>query len=84
MSRADVAGARQQKGDREFCGRDDIGGWGIHNHHSGLGGGVDIDVVQTDPCASHHFEILCCSKGFSIDLRGRATQNRIDIGDSRQ
>ena len=48
VGRRDVARGGDQQTAGELGGGDDVGGRGVDDHHAGLGGGGDVDVVQAD------------------------------------
>ena len=40
-----------------FGGGDGISAWGIHDDDATFGGGIDIDIIDSDACASDDFEM---------------------------
>ena len=80
----DVAGEAQDVADGEFRGGDDVRGGGVHHHDTGLGGGLDVDVVEADACAGDHLEVLRGGDGLGVHLGGGADQDRVDVGDRRE
>ena len=80
----DVAGAGEQQGDGELRGAHDVRGRGVDDHDAGLRGGLDVDVVEADAGARHDLEPRSGGDGLGVDLRGRADEDRVDVGDGRQ
>ena len=78
-----VARAREQQSHRQFRGADDVGGGCIHHHDTRLGGGLDVDVVQSNARARDHLQALRGCDGFRVNLRRRTDQDGIDIRDRR-
>ena len=56
VGRADVAGRGEHQGDGELGGADDVGGRRVDDHDAGLGGGLHVDVVETDARAGDDLE----------------------------
>ena len=78
-----VARAREQQSHRQFRGADDVGGGCVHHHDTRLGGGLDVDVVQSNARARDDLQALRGCDGFRVDLRRRTDQDGIDIRDRR-
>ena len=80
----DIAGRGQQKRDGKLSGTDDVRGGRIDDHHAGLGSGLDVDIVEANPGASDHLEVLRCCNRLRIDHGGRTHEDRVDVSDGRQ
>ena len=81
VGRADVARGGEQQADGELGGADDVGGRRVHDHHAGLGGGLDVDVVEADPGAGDDLEPRGRGERLGVDLGGGADQDRVDVDD---
>ena len=57
VRRRDVAGGGQQQPDGQLGGADDVRRRRVDDHHAGLGGRLDVDVVQPDAGAGDHPEV---------------------------
>jgi hypothetical protein len=79
-----VAGQAQDVAHRQFGGGDDVRGGGIDNHHAGLGGRLDVNVVQADACTGDDFEVLGRGDGLGVHLRGRTDQDGVHVHDGGQ
>ena len=77
----DVAGEAQDVADGQFGGGDDVRGRRVDHHDAGLGGGLDVDVVQADAGAGDDLEVLGGGDGLGVQLGGGADQDRVDVGD---
>ncbi|CAO0830338.1 hypothetical protein SMICM17S_02097 [Streptomyces microflavus] len=77
----DVARGGDQQTAGQLGGGHDVGGRGVDDHHAGLGGRGDVDVVQTDARAGHHAELLRGGDRLGVDLRGGTHQDGVDVGD---
>ena len=53
----DVAGLREQQRDRVLGRRQHVRLRRVHHHHAAPGGGLDVDVVETDPGATDDHEL---------------------------
>jgi hypothetical protein len=84
VGRGDVAGGGQQQADGELRGAGDVGGRRVHDHDTGLRGGLDVDVVEADAGAGDDLQLLGGRDGLGVDLGGRADQDRVDVDDGRQ
>ena len=80
----DVARGGDQQAAGELGGGDDVGGRRVDDHHAGLGGGGDVDVVQADAGAGDDLQLLRGGDGLGVDLGGAADQDRVDVGDGGQ
>ena len=84
VGRADVAGRGEHQRDRELGGGDDVRGGRVDDHHTALGGGPDVDVVQADPGARDDLELLGRGQRLGVDLGGRPDQHGVDVRDRRE
>ena len=84
VGRADVAGGGEHERDGELGGADDVGRRGVDDHHAGLGGGLDVDVVEADTGAGDDLEAGRGRERLGVHLGGRADQDRVDVDDRRQ
>src|SRR3954464_15033362 len=75
------AGQRQHQRDGVFGGGDGIAERRIHHDDAGGGGGGDIDIVDTDAGAAHHFQILGGFDHIGGDLGGGADGNAVILVD---
>ena len=53
----------------------------VDHHDAGLGGGLDVHVVQADAGAGDDLEVLGGGDGLGVHLGGGADQDRVDVGD---
>ncbi len=65
-------------------GRDRVGVRGVDHHHPGLGGGVDVDVVDSDPGSTDDLELWCRGDHPRIHRRGRADDEPGGVGEPAQ
>ena len=79
-----VPGGGEHQRHRELGGRDDVGGRRVDHHHAGLGRGLDVDVVETDPGARDHLEPRRGGERLGVDLGRGADQDRVHVGDGGQ
>jgi hypothetical protein len=79
-----VAGGREHQRHGELGGRDDVGGRRVDDHDPGLGGGLDVDVVEADAGAGDDLEPPARSEGLGVHLRRRPHEDRVDVRDRRQ
>ncbi len=63
-----VASKREQMGNREFSSAHNVRRGRIDHHHTGLGGGLDVDVIQSHTGTRDHFELWRVSDGFLVNL----------------
>ena len=84
VGRSDVARGGQHERHGELRGGDDVGGRGVHDHHAGLGGRLDVDVVEADTGAGDHLQLLGGGEGLGVDLGRAAHQDGVDVGDGGQ
>lgn len=77
----DVAGGGDEQTAGELGGGDDVGGRGVHDHHAGLGGGGDVDVVETDTGARDDLQLLGGGDRLGVHLGGGADEDRVDVDD---
>ena len=80
----DVAGEAQDVAHGEFGGGDDVGRRGVDHHDTGLGGGLDVHVVQADAGAGDDLQVLRGGDGLGVHLGGGADQDGVDVGDGRE
>ena len=80
----DVPGEAEDVADGQFGGGDDVGGGRVDHHDAGLGGGLDVDVVEADAGAGDDLEVLGGGDGLGVQLGGGADEDRIDVGDRRE
>src|SRR6201999_1541116 len=66
----DVACGRQQQTAGQLGGGDDVRGGGVDDHHAGLGGGGDVDVVEADAGSCDDLQLPCGGDRFGGDLGG--------------
>ena len=62
---------------RELSGRNDVRGGRVDDHDTGGRGALDVNVVEADTGTSDDLEVGCCGNNLSVDLGGRANQNRV-------
>ncbi len=77
----DVAGRGDQQTAGELGRGDDVGRRRVDDHHAGLGGGGDVDVVQSDAGAGDDAQLPGRGDGLGVHLGGGADEDRVDIGD---
>jgi hypothetical protein len=75
-----VAGEAQDVADGQFGGRDDVGCRGVHDHDTGRGRGLDVDVVEPDTGARDDLERRSGLDRLGIDLGRGAHQDGVGIG----
>ncbi len=80
----EVAGGGEHQRHGELGGADDVGGRRVDDHHAGLGGGLDVDVVETDAGAGDDLEVAGRGERLGVHLGGAADQDRVDVGDGRE
>ncbi|MCY1218972.1 hypothetical protein D9M72_309300 [compost metagenome] len=68
----------------QFGSGDDVRRRRVDDHDTGLRGGLDVDVVQADPCAGNDLEVLGRGDGFGVHLCGGADQDCVNIRDGRE
>ena len=56
----------------------------VDDHDAGLGGGLDVDVVEADTGAGDDLEVLRGGDGLGVDLRRGADEHRVDVGEGRE
>ena len=78
---ADVAQAREDQGDGELGGRDDVRGRRVDDHGTGRGRGGHVHVVQAHAGAGDDREAARGGEDLRVDLRGRADEQRVGLGD---
>ena len=76
---ADVAGGREHQRDGELGGGDDVGGRRVDDHHAGLGGRADVDVVEADARAGDDLEPRRRRERLGVDRGGAADQQRVGL-----
>ncbi len=79
-----MPGAGDQQATGQLGSGDDVGGRGVDDHHAGLGGGGDVDVVQADARAGDDLQLLGDRQGLGVHLGGAADEDRVHIGDGGQ
>ncbi|GAA3217773.1 hypothetical protein GCM10020256_21190 [Streptomyces thermocoprophilus] len=57
---------------------------GVDDHHAGLGGGGDVDVVEADAGSRDDLQLVRGGDRLGVDLGGRADEDGVDVGDGRQ
>src|SRR5690606_21621385 len=77
----DVPRGREQERDGVLGGGDDVGRRRVHDHHAGLGGGLDVDVVEADAGAGDDAQGLGVLEHLGGDLRGAAHDQRVHVPD---
>ena len=80
----DVARGGEHQRDGQLGGGDDVGGRRVDDHDAGLGGRLDVDVVEADARAGDDLEPAGCRQRLGVDLGGGAHQDRVGVGDRRQ
>ena len=71
--------AAQDVGEGEFGSRDRVAGRRVHHHDPALRGSLDIDVVHTDPGATHDFQQRSGRQHLAGDLRLGAHRDGVHI-----
>ena len=84
VGRRDVPRGGEQQPDRQLGGADDVGLRRVDHHHAGLGGRLDVDVVQADARAGDDLELPGRGERLGVDLGRAADQDRVDVGNGRQ
>ena len=84
VGRRDVAGAGEQQADGELGGAGDVGGRCVDDHDAGLGGGLDVDVVEADAGAGDDLQAPGGGDGLGVHLRRGADEDRVDVGEGRE
>ena len=84
VGRGDVAGRREEQGHGELGGGRDVGGRCVDDHDAGLRGRLDVDVVEADTGAGDDLELLRGGDRLGVHLRGRADEDRVDVGERRE
>src|SRR5690606_28002144 len=77
----DVPGRGDQQTAGQLGGGDDVGGRCVDDHHTGLGGGGDVDVVEADPGAGDHLQLPRRGDGLGVHLRRAAHHDRVHVRD---
>ncbi len=80
----DVPGKAEDVADRELGGRDDVRRRGVHDHDAGRRRGLDVDVVEADTGARDDLQLRSGRDRLGVDLRGRAHQDGIRLGECRE
>ena len=80
----EVAGGGEHQPHCQLGGRDDVGGRCVDDHHAGLGGGLDVDVVETHARAGDDLEVAGRGERLGVHLGGGPDQDRVDAGDGRE
>ena len=79
----DLAGEREQHGNRVFGGGDRVAEGRVHHHHAALAGGRDIDVVDPDPGAADDLEIGRGFEDFGRDFGRGSDRKTLIFADNR-
>ena len=66
---------------RQFDRRDGIGRRNIHDDDPFPGAAVDVDVIHADTGADERFHLFGSGNELLIDIRGRAGDRHVGIGD---
>jgi hypothetical protein len=80
----DVARGGEQETAGQLSRGHDVRGGGVDDHHAGLGGGGDVDVVEADAGSCDDLQFARGGYGLRVDLGGRTDQDRVDVGDGRK
>ena len=75
----DAAGQGHDVPHGQFGCRNDVGGRGIHDHDAGLGGCLDVHIVQTHTRAGDDLQVLGGRNGFCVDLGCGAHEDGVNI-----
>src|SRR5262249_642155 len=74
-----VTGEGEQHGDCVFCSCCGGAAGRVHHENSVLRGGIDINVVDTDPGPSDNFQPARLLHQFAVDCRGAAYDNAVGL-----
>ncbi len=81
---SDVAGLGEEQRHRVFGGADDVRLRSIHHQDAGRRRRAQVDVVDPDTRASHHFELWGSSEQLGVDRGRRAHHEAVRIAHPHQ
>ena len=81
LGHADVAREREHQRERVLGGRDDVGLGRVADDDAGRGRRRHVDVVDADARAADHAQLGRARDQRGIDLRGRAHDERLGVGE---
>ena len=84
VRRRDVAGEAQDVADGELGRRDDVRGRRVDDHDAGGRRRLDVDVVEPDAGARDDLEHRRRRDRLGVDLRRRADQHGVRVGEGRE
>lgn len=84
VRRSDVTGCGEHQRDGVLGGGDGVGARGVDDHDADLGGGADVDVLESDPRAGDHPEPGRGGQRFAVHLRRGPDEQGIRVHDRGQ
>ena len=78
-----LVGQREHQGDRLLGRRDGVAGRGVDDHDAGLGGGLEVDVVDADAGPADDDQAGGVGEDVGRDLDLAANQQRVVVADDR-
>ncbi len=77
----DTARHGDHESDGKLGDRDCIGPGGVHDDDAGVGGGIDVDVVDSDARTTNDAQLRRGGQQLGVDLHGGADDERVGIGE---